>query len=204
MATTAGYINNMVIEENASFNTHSPGMTLVTLASGTLALTRASTCVQVFSGATAGQIVKMPDASLLFPDPSAAVPTATIGWDYVFHNDGTASIAVQDSAGTALFTLSPGQRARLKNTLITAPGGWTYAISNKSDLKEKSGSVAVGSFAGNPKKATVTFATAFVDANYTPIITCGDARIASYETLAAGSFIINLNANQAPTVAVKW
>lgn len=204
MASTAAYINNQIVEENLTFNTMAPGATLVTLASGSLTLTRASTCVQVFTGATTGQIVKMPDASTLVPDPSAAVPTAIIDWTYEFWNDGTASFAVQDSAATALFTVNPGQRVRIKNTLITALGGWTWTLENKGALKTKSGSVAVGSFAGNPKKATVTFTTAFPDANYTPTIIAGDARITSYESLLGASFVINLNANQAPTAAVKW
>jgi hypothetical protein len=204
MALTAAYVSNEIVEACLAHLAWNPGTTLVTLASGTLSLTLASTCVQIFSGATAGQIVKMPDASTLVVDPSAGSPVATIGWGWDLWNDGTASVAVQDSAGTALFTLNPGQRGRIKNTTIVATGGWTWTIENKGDLKIKSGSVAIGSFAGNPKVATVTFTTAFPDANYSVSIQAGDARIVSYQSAIAASFVINLNANQAPTAAVKW
>ena len=70
--------------------------------------------------------------------------------------------------------------------------------------KIKSGVVAAGSFAGNPKKATVTFGTAFADANYSVSIVGVDSRAWSIETVAAGSFVINARANANLTGNVHW
>jgi hypothetical protein len=71
-------------------------------------------------------------------------------------------------------------------------------------IVSKSGIVASGTFAGNPKKATVTFATAFASANYNISITGVDARTWTIESKVAASFIINANANTALTGDVYW
>jgi hypothetical protein len=68
----------------------------------------------------------------------------------------------------------------------------------------KAGSVPVVSFTGNPKKATVTFTTAMADTNYEIAISGTDARFYSWESKTVNGFVINLNANQAPTAAVNW
>lgn len=71
-------------------------------------------------------------------------------------------------------------------------------------LPTKSGYKASTDFAGNPKKATVTFGAAFADANYSVEISGADSRIWRSESVAAGSFVINSNANQALTGNVYW
>jgi hypothetical protein len=68
----------------------------------------------------------------------------------------------------------------------------------------KGGVVTSGSFSGNPKKATVTFSSAFADATYTIGITGADARTWSYESKTASGFTINSNANAALTGEVSW
>ena len=68
----------------------------------------------------------------------------------------------------------------------------------------KSGAVTAGTFAGNPKKATVTFSTAFPNTNYSISIIGGNARTFSFESKAVGSFVINANANAALTQDVLW
>jgi len=70
--------------------------------------------------------------------------------------------------------------------------------------KIKSGVITAGTFTGNPKKATVTFGTAFADANYSVSIIGIDSRSWAIETVAAGSFIINANANLALTGNCYW
>lgn len=71
-------------------------------------------------------------------------------------------------------------------------------------LKQKSGTVAAGSFAGNPKKYTVTFATAWGSANYA-IEICGvDARSWAWESKTSSGFVINTRAGQALTGNVDW
>lgn len=71
-------------------------------------------------------------------------------------------------------------------------------------IKIKAGRVLAGTFAGNPKKATVTFTTAFPSTNYTVNVTGADARSWTIESKAAGSFVINANANAALTGEVMW
>lgn len=68
----------------------------------------------------------------------------------------------------------------------------------------KSGKIAAGTFTGNPKTATVTFATPYADANYSISIIGADGRTWTYESLTANGFTINANANQALTGDVLW
>lgn len=72
-------------------------------------------------------------------------------------------------------------------------------------LKQKNGSVTGTTFAGNPKKATVTFATPFADNNYAVTITGEISRSWSIESKTASGFKINANANAAFTSSnVFW
>ncbi len=76
-------------------------------------------------------------------------------------------------------------------------------------LATKAGSVVNATFAGNPKTATVTFGTAFADANYSPVIVCetinGTAYTPVVESIAAGSFVINMTVNNINDLtAVRW
>ena len=194
------YINNQRVEQNLSHHSWAPSVTLVTVAAGTLALSRDSTTVQRFSGSSAGQIVKLPDCTTLTNDVDAIT-----GWLYTFYNDSTVAVAVQDNDATPLFSLKPGQRAEIICVdVATAAGAWTWQIADAVSLKMKSGVVAALSFAGNPKKAAVVFDEAFADTAYSIVLTAGDARICTYESKLASGFTINLNANQAPTVPVQW
>lgn len=78
------------------------------------------------------------------------------------------------------------------------------ALGGGGGLATKSGVVTAATFSGNPKKATVTFSSAFADANYSVAITGGDADTITYESKIAASFDINLNTNPAPIVDVVW
>jgi hypothetical protein len=71
-------------------------------------------------------------------------------------------------------------------------------------LRTKSGSVAGASFAGSPKKATVTFTTAYPNTNYSILITGGVNRVFTYENKTTTGFTINANANTAFIVNVDW
>jgi hypothetical protein len=69
----------------------------------------------------------------------------------------------------------------------------------------KAGIVLAAAFAGNPKKATVTFATPFPSSNYTiTILGTADSRGWTYESKLAGSFVINANASAALSGEVSW
>lgn len=85
----------------------------------------------------------------------------------------------------------------------SANGFMSSADKTKIDGR-KAGIVASGSFLGNPKKATVTFSSAWPDTNYTITIIGIDSRSWTYETKTTGGFTISANANQALTGEVSW
>lgn len=68
----------------------------------------------------------------------------------------------------------------------------------------KSGAESDASFSGNPRVATITFGTAFSDANYSVSVINTDARTWTIDSQVAASFVINTNASQALTAAVSW
>lgn len=68
----------------------------------------------------------------------------------------------------------------------------------------KSGVISAASFLGAPRKATLTFSTAFPNTNYSIIVLGGNARSWSFETKLVGSVVINANANAALSQDVLW
>lgn len=76
-------------------------------------------------------------------------------------------------------------------------------------LVHKAGQVAAGSFTGTPKKATVTFTSAFADANYAVTLVArtqnNDSFLPIAESQAAGSFVINLGTDSTTNLlGVNW
>jgi hypothetical protein len=75
-------------------------------------------------------------------------------------------------------------------------------------LAHKAGSVLAVTFAGDPKKATVTFGTAFSNANYSVTLSCvtaGNQYAPSVESQIAASFVINMGANSIGSLTqVNW
>ena len=76
-------------------------------------------------------------------------------------------------------------------------------------LAHKAGRVLAVTFTGNPKKATVTFATAFPDTNYavnlTPVTLNEKIFTPQVETQLAGSFVIHLGTNKTVNLSqVNW
>jgi uncharacterized coiled-coil protein SlyX len=94
--------------------------------------------------------------------------------------------------------------------LVGGPNNTSIAVATSSfagsggGLATKAGSVANSSFTGNPRKATVTFSTAFANTNYAISVTGEDARSWTIETKLAGSFIINTNSNAALAGTTYW
>lgn len=68
----------------------------------------------------------------------------------------------------------------------------------------KSGTVVGAAFSGAPRTATVTFGTAFPNTNYSILIMGANSRSWSFQSKAAGSFVINSNANGALSGEVTW
>ena len=69
---------------------------------------------------------------------------------------------------------------------------------------KRSGTVAPGSFSGNPKIYTVTFSTDLPSTDYYISVIGLDARMWSYESKTVSGFVINSNSNQALTGNVDW
>lgn len=88
---------------------------------------------------------------------------------------------------------------------ITGIVSASYAVTSSwAPNRVKAGSVAAGSFTGNPKKATVTFTSAFPDTNYAAVVTGEDARSWVIESKVAGSFVINAGSNTALAGTTYW
>ena len=77
-------------------------------------------------------------------------------------------------------------------------------------LLQKAGTVVAASFTGSPRTATVTFATAFLDANYAvslvPAVSVSGKKFApQIESKVAGSFVIDLGTNKVTDlISVEW
>lgn len=103
---------------------------------------------------------------------------------------------------------TPPYNVFICKSLITGAAIWSK-IPNIESLKTKSGIVLKVSFTGNPKTATVTFATAFADTNYSISLVCntvsGKAYTPVVENILAGSFDINMTVNNINKLTdVRW
>lgn len=104
--------------------------------------------------------------------------------------------------GTELVRVAIGGAGTVLKSTGTAPAWDTF-------LEKKAGRVLAASFTGDPRQATVTFSTAFSDANYavkvTPV-TANDVGFAPFvESQLAGSFVINLGTSVVTDLTqVNW
>lgn len=156
------FIDNATIEGLAQHKSWNININSITVAAVTTTLTSTSEAMTVFTGATSGQVIKMPDCTT-FGQP---------GQRYWFHNDSTQNVTVQDNAGGALFLLGPNQRNLLVCTSTgSAAGAWTYLISDKN--------------ASNADQFTVTYPGTGLAVNYTG----GVARFNTTTTIVASGTI---------------
>jgi len=188
-------IDNIIVEGIGKIDALSLDLTSTVTAAGTQTLTASSTSQQVYTGSTAAQLIKAPDAT-----------TLSVGHTYFLWNQSTVPVAFQNNTPTTQFTLAAQGRARVTVTDISSAAGvWIWATETQNaDLKTKAGTVSAGTFAGSPKTATVTFTTAFADANYSVTVIGQDGRSWKYGSKIAASFSINTQANTALTAAVDW
>lgn len=176
--------------------------------------------VWIFSDPTDGTVVWVEDEDLYYV---FAVATA---WDRLQGNFGTGagtfcegndSRLSDDRTASGIRTATTvvsvsGATAPVSGQVLRATSGtaatW-QTISGGSGLATKAGTVAAGSFAGNPKTATVTFGAAFSDAGYAVTlmaVTTGNKSFApAVETQLAGSFVIMLGSNSTANLTqVNW
>jgi hypothetical protein len=98
------------------------GITATTVSASTQVLLVGSKHTQIYTGSTAGQVVKMPDATTLL-----------VGYSYTLINDATQNVTVQDSASGAILLLLPNQRVTIFCTNTgSAAGAWSYATMTKT------------------------------------------------------------------------
>lgn len=95
-------------------------------------------------------------------------------------------------------SIVPAEAANVDD-LAAHLAGIDTALASGGVEDDKAGNVASGSFAGTPRKVTVTFATPFGSAAYGVVlspVTTGDVTFApAVESQLAGSFVINMGAN---------
>ena len=126
----------------------------------------------------------------------------------------------------ALFVIGNGDNTTRSNLLIASgsevqitgslnvTGGITASLNGSSSYAStasyvngnitKANIAAVGVFSGTPLTASITFATAFPNTNYSVTITGEDARIFTIQNKLAGGFEINTNSNVALTGDTHW
>lgn len=157
-------------------------------------------------------------------DPTAAQDAATKNYVDVTHGGNADVHHAQDhkdthkSGGGDAFTSSDLLEAVVKRLQESTPTTLTIGviadgefmkrsgtnIIGSSPQVSKAGSEASGSFSGVPRKATITFSTAFPDANYSVAIVGDDSRIWTIESKTASGFTINSNSAVALTANVDW
>lgn len=91
-------------------------------AAATLALTADSEMAQVLTGNTAGQVVRLPDATTLL-----------VGHRYEIYNASTVQVAVQNNASSPIVTLQPLQKLELVlQSNSVAAGVWLFNAVDQS------------------------------------------------------------------------
>jgi len=145
-------------------------------AASTLSLTVASNMSQYFTGTTAGQIVRLPNAT-----------TLAIGQRYEIYNQSTQSIDIQDGASGALLTLP--------NTTITY---LTLQLNGNSAGSWIFWSISASVVAGGVTNFNLTSSTAFTTSSQTDVVITGFT-----VTPSAGTYGIWYNASVYYTTTPK-
>lgn len=116
------YLDTAYIEGLAQHKSWNISVSVVTVSSGTITMTAASEAVTVFQGSTAGQIIKLPDATTF----------GQIGQRYQFINDSTQNVLIENNAGTSILLIQANQRANFICTSVaSAAGTWSYTAEEK-------------------------------------------------------------------------
>lgn len=115
MALIRDNLESEGLTDTKSFRTQAQ---VLATANSTLTLTAASEHTMLFTGTTAGQIVKFGDAT-----------TYKVGHWYVVHNNSTQNIDIQDNGANVLVTIGANQRARATlQANGTTNGTWSFEI----------------------------------------------------------------------------
>lgn len=124
------YVDNQVIESLIDHTGLRYNASIQATANSTNILTSSSTYMYIYTGTTAGQIIRLPDAT-----------TLSNGRAFQFWDNSTQQISLRDNGSNILLTQNPGQRitAILRDN-STTNGIWVYEVTSGSTL---SGIIAV-------------------------------------------------------------
>lgn len=138
------------------------------------------------------------------------LPAATTisGKVYVIKNIGSGVITV-DANGSETIDGSLTKTLNQNDVIQVTSNGTNWIITGGIGVSVvsnsmKSGSVASGSFTGDPKKYNVVFSSNFSNVNYSPVITGGDARSWTVENISVSGFTINSNSNTSLSYTTYW
>ena len=142
---------------------------------------------------------------------STAAPSQGIGGSNAVGTSTSLSRAdhdhtVRETSGPTNLTvgsITDGQFLKRSGTAIIGASG------AGGGLATKAGKVLAAAFSGNPRTATVTFAAAFTDANYSIALTVESSGNTGFgpavNSHTAAGFVINMTTNNVSNlVAVQW
>ena len=181
-------------------------LSATTLSGGTI-LSGGTNLYSIFSTTDTNDITRVQPGSNITTGGTANNPTVSVVASPSVNNLTFSGSAIGGSVQASAGTFTSLSATTLSGGTILSGGTNLYQIfaQTGSTLIHKSGTISGSTFAGNPKKATVTFSTAFANTNYAITITSDTNRTWTWESKAAGSFIINSNANTAfNTGNVDW
>jgi hypothetical protein len=135
--------------------------TIQATSNSTLTLVASSSISYVFTGTTAGQILKLPDAT-----------TLVVGYRYEIWNISTQSITVKNNAASTLTTLSSGSKSvAFLQENSTSNGTWIFEsdlVSGNADTKSRF--MASCGFDGNASTGRFLEWNSNVDSNVTGFV----------------------------------
>jgi hypothetical protein len=149
-------------------------------------------------GAAAQSLDDLSDVTIVSPVNGQALVYNSGLW--VNSNPTSASYAV-----TASYILQAVSSSYATTASFVATA--SYALTSSKALNilvTKAGSIAAGSFTGNPRKATVTFGSAFPNTSYAVVITGEDSRTWTVEGKLTAGFTASSNANTALQGTTYW
>lgn len=137
------YIDNVTVEQLHQLKTLRYEPTVTNVSATTIALTSASSYVQIVIGSTAGQIFTLPNAT-----------TLQQGWAFRFWNDSTTSVTIKNFSGTTLTTLSAGDKVETTvRDVSTTNGIWIFEATAEKAL----------ALVQSQRTTDATFTTAWAD-----------------------------------------
>jgi hypothetical protein len=123
----------------------------------TLTLTASSALTMIFTGTTAGQIVKLPNAT-----------TLNKHWRYEIWNTSNQTVTIQNNAGTALFAMAASQKTwALLQDNATSNGTWLFEANFLGGTGSGSGPMTFG-FDGSATSGRWLETSTNIASNLTP------------------------------------